>query len=38
MRNWVVLLSVFMLAGCAFVFTDVNTRDFYQRDDGNDLR
>jgi len=28
MRNWVVLLSVFMLAGCAFVFTDVNTRDF----------
>ncbi len=28
MRNWVVLLPVFMLAGCAFVFTDVNTRDF----------
>lgn len=28
MRNWVVFFPVLMLAGCAFVFTDVNTRDF----------
>jgi len=28
MRNWILFVPALMLAGCAFVFTDVNTNDF----------